>query len=94
MIPYLRGLRVAIALSALVAGSPHVQAQQVTLRLHQFLPAQAAIPPDLLKLLQEGGSPHHQRNASSGKQGLSKMIISALAVCSALALASGVMRWK
>ena len=34
--------------------------------------AQAAIPPDLLKRLQEGG-PNRQRHISSGKQGLSKL---------------------
>jgi len=34
--------------------------------------AQAAIPPDLLKRLQEGG-PSRQRHISSGKQGLSKL---------------------
>jgi hypothetical protein len=28
------------------------------------------------------------------KQGLSKLIITAMAVCSGLAIASGVMRWK
>jgi hypothetical protein len=31
---------------------------------------------------------------SFAKQGLSKMIVTALGVCSALAIASGVMRWK
>ena len=31
---------------------------------------------------------------SFAKQGLSKLIITALGVCSALALASGVMRWR
>jgi hypothetical protein len=31
---------------------------------------------------------------SFAKQGLSKMIITALGVCSALAIASGVLRWR
>ncbi len=44
----IRGFGIAVALGTLVAPAPAAQAQQVTLRLHQFLPAQAAIPKDFL----------------------------------------------
>jgi TRAP-type transport system periplasmic protein len=48
MILRICGFGIAVAFGALLSAALPAQAQQVTLRLHQFLPAQAPIPKDFL----------------------------------------------